>query len=138
MRKGFKTRIDNSITQDSSKDSDGEVLQEFCNIVDYQSDEFRYVKEKLGRKYDFKFKDHYKRSGSLEQWDKIKDTLSPNPKKSTTPRKPTKPKVMNEEHWANTNIKELSPTQVLERFYVLKAKERRERLLEEVRNVELL
>ena len=136
MRRGFKKRIDASVTQDSSKYSDGELLKEFSCTSEFRASEFAYVQEKLERKYGFKFKDYYKRSHAVEEWDKIKDTLS-FVKKSDT-KKPAKPKVMNDEHWANACVDELSPTQVLQRFNDLKARERRQRLLEEVRNVELL
>lgn len=136
MRRGFKKRIDASVTQDSSKYSDGELLKEFSCTSEFRASEFAYVQEKLERKYGFKFKDYYKRSHVVEEWDKIKDTLS-FVKKSDT-KKPEKPKVMNDEHWANACVDELSPTQALQRFNDLKARERRQRLLEEVRNVELL
>ncbi len=44
-RKHVLSRIDKSITVDSSKDSDKKLLQEFCNIADYQSSEFNYIKK---------------------------------------------------------------------------------------------
>ena len=73
-RKSILARIDRTITNDSSKESDGKFLQEACSISDYYSVEFKYVKTRMENKYSFKFKDYYKRSYALEQWDKIKES----------------------------------------------------------------
>ena len=55
MRKSVGARIDKSITQESSINSDRKLLKEFCCIVDYRPDDFKYLKEKIERKYDFLF-----------------------------------------------------------------------------------
>lgn len=143
MRRGFKARIDTNVTSESSKGGDEKLLKEFACTSEYKADEFNYVKKKLEYKYGFKFKDYYKRSQTIEEWDKIKDTLSvinnPAPSsKKLAPKKSPKPKEMEVEDWKNASIEELSPLQALERFNRLKAEERRQRLLEEVRNIELL
>lgn len=135
MRRGFKKRIENSITHETSKYSDGEILKEFSCTSEFRASEFAYVKEKLERKYGFKFKDYYKRSHAVEEWEKIKESLAVVQKAAS--KKPAKPKVMNDDYWANACVDELSPTQALERFNKLKAEEKRQRLLEEVRNVDL-
>ena len=44
MRKDVGARIDKSITQDSSINSDGKLLKEFCCIVDYRPDDFKLFK----------------------------------------------------------------------------------------------
>ena len=42
-RKSILARIDRTITDSSSKDSDGKFLQEACIISDYNSAEFTYI-----------------------------------------------------------------------------------------------
>jgi ribosomal protein L11 methylase PrmA len=135
MRRGFKKRIEDSVTQESSKYSDGAILKEFCCISDYTAVEFKHVKEKLELKYGFKFKNYHKRSDAVEQWEKEKDALSVVKKGNT--KKP-KLKAITENDWGNSCKEDLSPTQALQRFYKLKEEEKRQRLLEEVRNVDLL
>ena len=51
-----------------------------------------------------------------------------------------KPKLttIKDNDWMKSYKGELSPSQALERFYKLKTEEKKQRLLEEVRNVELL
>jgi ribosomal protein L11 methylase PrmA len=137
-RKSILARIDRTITNDSSKESDGKFLQEACSISDYYSVEFKYVKTRMENKYSFKFKDYYKRSYALEQWDKIKDTLFFVQKSDTKTKKSAKPKVITENDWTNSSKNDLSPAQALYRFNKLKAEEKKQRLLEEVRNVDLL
>ncbi len=131
-RKSILDRIDRTITDSSSKDRDGELLKQLFS-ADYYAPEFRYVKEKLESKYDFKFKEARRRSDSIEQWNKFSCVKTGN-MKSHTP----KLKILKDNNWGNSCKDELSPTQALQRFNDLKAKERRQRLLEEVRNVELL
>jgi hypothetical protein len=57
MRRGIKARINNRITSESSKDSDGDLLKELACTLEYKLDEFSYIKEKLEIKYGIKFKD---------------------------------------------------------------------------------
>ena len=59
-------------------------------------------------------------------------------KKSATSKKSAKPKVITENDWTNSSKDDLSPAQALYRFNKLKAEEKKQRLLEEVRNVDLL
>lgn len=54
--------------------------------------------------------------------------------KSHTP----KLKILKDNNWGNSCKDELSPTEALERFFKLKTEEKKQRLQEEVRNVELL
>ena len=84
--------------------------------------------------YGFKFKNYHKRLDAVEQWEKERDPLSV--KKSDT-KKP-KLTIIKDNDWMKSYKGELSPSQALERFYKLKTEEKRQRLLEEVRNVELL
>lgn len=51
---------------------------------------------------------------------------------------PKKVKVIKDEDWSKTSIENLSPSEALERFYRLKAIEKEQRLLEEVRDVGIL
>ena len=133
-RKSILARIDRTITDDSPKESDGKFLQEACIISDYNSAEFKYIKTRMENKYGFKFKNYYKRLDAVEQWEKERDPLSV--KKSDT-KKP-KLTIIKDNDWMKSYKGELSPSQALERFYKLKTEEKRQRLLEEVRNVELL
>ena len=139
MRKGIKARINNKITNESSKDNDGELLKEFSFTLEYKLDEFNYIKEKIESKYGFKFKDYYKRLQTLEEWNKMKDSLEVI--KKPEPIKPTqrvKLRTIKDDDWSKASASELSPTEALARFYRLKAEEKRQQLLEEVRNVEFL
>ena len=96
-----------------------------------------YLKEKIERKYDFLFMKYHTRLDLLKQWKNIKDTLSS--KKISQPKvKDKKAKIINEATYAKPYRGELYPTQALERFYKLKVEEKKQRLLEEVRNVDLL
>jgi len=74
MRKHVRVRIDQCVTQESSVSSDKKMLNQFCCVANYQSDEFKYLKEKIERKYGFVFMKNYKRSDLLDQWQNIKDT----------------------------------------------------------------
>jgi hypothetical protein len=136
MRKGIKTRINNKITNESSKDHDGELLKEFSFTLEYKLDEFNYIKEKIESKYGFKFKDYYKRSQTLEEWNKVKDTLGVVQKPA--PIQPIKIRKIKDDDWSKPSTSELSPKEALARFHRLKDKEKRQRLLEEVKNVGLL
>ena len=136
MRRGIKARIDNNITNKSSKDNDGNLLQTFSCTSEYKLDEFRYIKARLESKYGIKFKDCYKRSQTVEEWDKIKDTLLVI--KKNVPNKSIKVKVIKDDDWGKTSVSDLSPMEALARFKLLKAEEKRQRLLEEVKNVGLL
>lgn len=139
MRKGIKTRINNKITNESSKDNDGDLLKELSATLEYKLDEFNYIKEKLELKYGFKFKDYYKRSQTLEEWDKVKDGLFVVTKpESIKSIHNVKLRKIKDDDWSKVAASELSPAEALARFYRLKAEEKRQRLLEEVRNVELL
>ena len=133
-RKSILDRIDRTITAESSKDSDGKFLQEACIISDYNSAEFTYIKTRMENKYGFKFKNYHKRLDAVEQWEKKRDPLSV--KKSDT----KKPKLttIKDNDWMKSYKGELSPSQALERFHKLKAEEKKQRLLEEARNVDLL
>lgn len=141
-RKSILARVDRTITDDSPKDIDGKLLQEACILTDYYSVEFKYIKARIENKYGFQFKYYYKRQHVVEEWEKEKNTLfaiqKPDTKKSATSKKSAKPRVITENNWTNSCKDELSPSQALERFYKLKEKEKKQRLLEEVRNVELL
>ncbi len=80
---------------------------------------------------------YHTRLDLLKQWKNIKDTLSS--KKISQPKvKDKKAKIINEASYAKSYGVELSPIQALERFYKLKAEEKKQRLLEEIRNVDLL
>ncbi|WP_236869673.1 hypothetical protein [Candidatus Bandiella numerosa] len=133
-RKSILARIDRTITDDSPKESDGKFLQEACIISDYNSAEFTYIKTRMENKYGFKFKNYHKRLDAVEQWEKGRDPLSV--KKSDT----KKPKLttIKDNDWMKSYKGELSPSQALERFHKLKAEEKKQRLLEEARNVNLL
>jgi hypothetical protein len=133
-RKSILARIDRTITDDSPKESDGKFLQEACIISDYNSAEFTYIKTRMENKYGFKFKNYYKRLEAVEQWEKERDALSV--KKSST-KKP-KLTIIKDNDWMKSFKGELSPSQALESFHKLKAEEKKQRLLEEVRNVDLL
>jgi len=133
-RKSILARIDRTITASSSKDSDGKFLQEACIISDYNSAEFTYIKTRMENKYGFKFKNYHKRLDAVEQWEKESEPLSV--KKSDT-KKP-KLTIIKDNDWMKSYKGELSPSQALQRFLKLKAEEKKQRLLEEVRNVELL
>lgn len=52
--------------------------------------------------------------------------------------KPKKVKTIKDDDWGKVSVSELSPNEALERFYRLKAEEKRQRLLEEVRDVGVL
>ncbi len=52
--------------------------------------------------------------------------------------KSKKVKPIKDEEWGKVSVAELSPNEALERFYRLKAEEKRQRLLEEVRDVGIL
>ena len=137
MRKHVRARIDQCITQESSGSSDKKILNQFCYVADYQSDEFKYLKEKIERKYGFVFMKNYKRSDLLDQWQNIKDTTLV--KKISQPIvKNKQPKIISEAAYAKSYKDELTPQQALERFYKLKEIEKERRLLEEVRNIDLL
>ena len=136
MRRGIKARIDNNITNESSKDNDGNLLQTFSCTSGYKLDEFRYIKARLESKYGIKFKDCYKRSQTVEEWNKIKDTLLVI--KKPVSNKSIKVKVIKDDDWGKTSVSDLSPMEALARFKLLKAEEKRQRLLEEVKNVGLL
>ena len=88
----------------------------------------------MENKYGFKFKNYYKRLDALEQWEKERDPLSV--KKSDT----KKPKLttIKDNDWMKSYKGELSPSQALERFHKLKAEEKKQRLLEELKNIDLL
>ena len=142
-RKSILARVDRTITDGSCKDSDGKLLQEACILSDYQSVEFKYIKARIENKYGFQFKYYYKRQHVVEEWEKEKDSLSVvgtlGVIGSSVKKKSSKKKDETiDTHWTSSSKEELSPTQALERFYKLKAEEKRQRLLEEVRNVELL
>ena len=49
-----------------------------------------------------------------------------------------KDKVIKDDDWGKTSVSDLSPMEALARFKLLKAEEKRQRLLEEVKNVGLL
>lgn len=132
FRKSIVARVDRAITDNSSKDSDREILKEFCSTVNYSLAEYKYVKEKISLKYGFKFKDYHQRLDALKQWDKEMDDSS-STKKKLTQKKPAKV----ENYWTKSYKEDLSPAEILERFNKLKAEEKRQRLLEEVRNVDL-
>jgi hypothetical protein len=142
MRKGIKTRINNKITNESSKDNDGDLLKELSSTLEYKPDEFSYIKEKLENKYGIKFKDCYKRFQTVEEWNKVKDTLfvvqKPAPIKPIQPTKPIKPRVIKDNDWSIGSVLDLSPEEALARFHRLKAEEKKQQLLEEVKNVGLL
>ena len=133
-RKSILGRIDRTITDDSPKESDGKFLQEACVKSDYNSAEFTYIKTRMENMYCFKFMNSYKRLHAVEQWEKERDPLSV--KKSDT----KKPKLttIKDNDWMKSYKGELSPSQALERFHKLKAEEKKQRLLEEARNVNLL
>ena len=144
-RKSILARVDRTITDDSSKESDGKLLQEACILTDYQSVEFKYIKARIENKYGFQFKYYYKRQHVVEEWEKEKEkegltvlenvgAIRPSVKKKLSKKKDE----TIDKHWTNSSKEELSPTQALERFYKLKAEEKKQRLLEEVRNIELL
>lgn len=132
-RKSILDRIDRTITAESSKDSDGKFLKEACIISDYNSAEFTYIKSRMKNKYGFKFKNYYKRLDALEQWEKESEPLSV--KKSDT----KKPKLttIKDNDWMKSYKGELSPSQALERFHKLKAEEKKRRLQEELKNIDL-
>ena len=137
MRKHVRVRIDQCVTQESSVSSDKKMLNQFCCVANYQSDEFTYLKEKIERKYGFVFMKNYKRSDLLDQWQNIKDTTLV--KKISQPIvKNKQPKIISEAAYAKSYKDELTPQQALERFYKLKEIEKERRLLEEVRNIDLL
>lgn len=136
MRKGIKTRIDRNITNESSIDNDGKLLQELSCTFEYKLDEFKYIKTKLESKYGIKLMDYFKRAHTLEQWDKIKGTLVVI--KQPLSKKLVKPKVIKEDEWNKTSVSDLSPIEALQRFRRLKAKEKKQQLLEEVKNIGLL
>ena len=137
MRKNVRVRIDQCVTQESSVSSDKKMLNQFCCVANYQSDEFKYLKEKIERKYGFVFMKNYKRSDLLDQWQNIKDTTLV--KKISQPIvKNKQPKIISEAAYAKSYKDELTPQQALERFYKLKEIEKERRLLEEVRNIDLL
>jgi len=133
-RKHILARIDRTIAAESSKDSDGKFLQEACIRSDYNCTEFTYIRTRMENKYGFKFKHYRKRLEALEQWEKEINPWSIN--KSST-EKPKLTIIKN-----NDRMKffkgELSPSEALERFYKLKAEEKKQRLLEEAGNVDLL
>ena len=52
--------------------------------------------------------------------------------------KSIKVKVIKDDDWGKTSVSDLSPMEALARFKLLKAEEKRQRLLEEVKNVGLL
>ena len=133
-RKSILARIDRTITDDSHKESDGKFLQEACIISDYNSTEFTYIKTRMENKYGFKFKNYHKRLDAVEQWEKERDPLS------VKKRYTKKPKltIIKDNDWMKSYKGELSPSQALERFHKLKAEEKKQRLLEEARNVDLL
>ena len=133
-RKSILARVDRTITDDSPKESDGKFLQEACIISDYNSAEFTYIKTRMENKYGFKFKNYYKRLDAVEQWEKERDPLSV--KKSDT----KKPKLttIKDNDWMKSYKGELSPSQALERFHKLKAEEKKRRLQEELKNIDLL
>jgi hypothetical protein len=134
-RKSIIARIDRTITNNSSKDSDGKFLQEACSISDYSAAEFKHIKTRMEHKYGFKFKDYYKRVDALKQWEKEIDPLSLVQKRDT--KKP-KLRTIKESDWMNSDKRELSSAEALERFYKIKAEEKKQRLLEELRNIDLL
>jgi hypothetical protein len=137
MRKHVRVRIDQCVTQESSVSSDKKMLNQFCCVANYQSDEFKYLKEKIERKYGFVFMKNYKRSDLLDQWQNIKDTTLV--KKISQPIvKNKQPKIISEAAYTKSYKDELTPQQALERFYKLKEIEKERRLLEEVRNIDLL
>ncbi len=134
-RKSILARADRTITNDSSKESDRKFLLEASIISDYQSVEFKYIKTRMENKYGFKFKNYHKRSDVVEQWEKEMDTLSVVKKSDTKKPKLT---IIKDNDWGKSCKDELSPSQALERFYKLKAEEKKRRLQEEVRNIDLL
>ena len=89
----------------------------------------------MEHKYGFKFKDYYKRVDALKQWEKEIDPLSLVQKRDT--KKP-KLRTIKESDWMNSDKRELSSAEALERFYKIKAEEKKQRLLEELRNIDLL
>ena len=113
-RKSIIARIDRTITNNSSKDSDGKFLQQACSISDYSAAEFKHIKTKMEHKYGFKFKDYYKRVDALKQWEKEIDPLSLVQKSGT--KKP-KLRTIKENEWMNSDKRELSSAEALERFY---------------------
>lgn len=141
-RKSILARIDRTITDDSTKESDGKFLQKACIASDYQSVEFKYIKTRMENKYGFKFKSYYKRAHVVEEWDKIKESLSvagkAETKKPVISKKKVKLKTIKDEDWSKTSVEDLSPSQALERYNKLRDEDKKRRLLEEVRNVELL
>ena len=134
-RKSIIARIDRTITNNSSKDSDGKFLQQACSISDYSAAEFKHIKTRMEHKYGFKFKDYYKRVDALKQWEKEIDPLSLVQKSGI--KKP-KLRTIKESDWMNSDKGELSSVEALERFYKIKAEEKKQRLLEELRNIDLL
>jgi len=139
MRRGLKSRINNMVTNESSKDNDGDLLKELSSTLEYKLDEFNYIKEKLESKYGFKFKDYYKRSQTLEEWNKIKSTLLVIKKpEAINPRQSIKIRKIKDDDWSKALALDLSPIEALVRFRQLKDEEKRQRLLEEVQNVGLL
>ena len=139
MRRGIKKRIDNRITNESFKDNDGDLLKELACTLEYKLDEFSYIKEKLEIKYGIKFKDCYKRFQTIEEWNKVKDTLFVAQKPAPTkPTQPIKIRKIKDDDWSKASTLELSPAEALAKFHRLKAEEKKQQLLEEVRNVGLL
>ena len=134
-RKSIIARIDRTITKNSSKDSDGKFLQQACSISDYSAAEFKHIKTRMEHKYGFKFKDYYKRVDALKQWEKEIDPLSLVQKSGI--KKP-KLRTIKESDGMNSDKGELSSVEALERFYKIKAEEKKQRLLEELRNIDLL
>ena len=138
MRRGIKQRIDNRITNESFKDNDGDLLKELSCTIEYKLDEFSYIKEKLESKYGIKFKDCYKRFQTIEEWNRVKDALvvvkKPEPIK---PIQHVKLRKIKDDDWSKASRLELSPAEALARFYRLKDGDKRQRLLEEVKNVDL-
>ena len=112
------------------------MLRHSLVLREYKFEEFNYVKTKLEGKYGIKFRDYYKRSQTVEEWNKLKDTLVGI--KKSVPKKPIKPKLIKDDDWGKASIPDLSPAEALARFKRLKTEEKRQRLLEEVKNIELL
>jgi hypothetical protein len=133
MRREIKKVIDNKITNQSSVDSDGAILQELSCALEYQQDEFLYVKTRLGSKYGLKLHNYHNRSKTIEEWRKIKDAFLII--KESSLKKSTEPKAIKDNDRNKNPDSDLSEVEALARFYRLKAEEKRQKLLKQVQNV---
>lgn len=122
---------------ESSKDNDGDLLKELSCTIEYKLDEFSYIKEKLESKYGIKFKDCYKRFQTVEEWNKVKDSLVVKKPEPINLIQRVKLRKIKDNDWSKASTPELSSAEALARFHRLKDEEKKQRLLEEVKNIDL-